>query len=338
MSQRAQGIYYVIQNETVTDSVRFFRNVIDCVDYSLKSDESDRKPGKNGTIKLRHKEENHKRLSTLRPLLIDAGLYLSVHHYRQDGINSWKLYIKASESPLLKDDQQTDETSLAAFYIAQAEMLSRNFKSADYYADIAMKDDDIAQDAAEIKARCMHEQMVNHEDSVKYLSVLAALYRSDPSNTTYFTWLMQFYGKENKNFNLENFIDDQLQRFPDSPIPWILKGETAMHAKRWEEAADAYSHADELDPKQVPVIYNIGVSLMNWAGEIRSNSTKETEKEDYKRIDELLVKAISNFERVRILDPHRDKVDWVTPLYRVYMMTGNKEKAEELKDLVKNQR
>lgn len=335
MSQRAQYIYYEIQNQSASDSVRYFRNIMDCVDYSLKSDENDRKPDGKGVVKLRHDEDNHKRLSTLRPLLIDAGLYLSSHHYRQDGENAWKLYLKASESPLLKDEKGDDETSLAAFYIAQAELLARNYKSADRFADIAMKDDDIAQDAAEIKARCMHDQMVNHEDSVKYLSVLSALYRSDPSNGTYFAWLMQFYGHDNRSFNLENFIDNQLQHYPNSPIPWILKGEMAMHAKRWEEAADAYKHADNLDPKRVPVVYNIGVCLMDLAIDIGNSSTKETEWDNKKKTDALLAEARGYFERVKTMDPHREQVDWVTPLYRVYMMTGKTDKAEELKELVR---
>ena len=335
MSQRAQYIYYEIQNQSASDSVRYFRNIMDCVDYSLKSDENDRKPDGKGVVKLRHDEDNHKRLSTLRPLLIDAGLYLSSHHYRQDGENAWKLYLKASESPLLKDEKGDDETSLAAFYIAQAELLARNYKSADRFADIAMKDDDIAQDAAEIKARCMHDQMVNHEDSVKYLSVLSALYRSDPSNGTYFAWLMQFYGHDNRSFKLENFIDNQLQHYPNSPIPWILKGETAMHAKRWGEAADAYKHADNLDPKRVPVVYNIGVCLMDLAIDIGNSSTKETEWDNKKKTDALLAEARGYFERVKTTDPHREQVDWVTPLYRVYMMTGKTDKAEELKELVR---
>lgn len=337
MDQRAQGFYYEIQNQAADDSVRYFRNIMDCVEYSLKSDDFDRMPDKGGVVKLRHESENYKRLKALRPYLIDAGLYLAGHHYRQDGINAWKLYLQASESPLLKDDKSTDETSLAAFYIAQAELMARNYKAADRYADIAMKDDDIAQDAAEIKARCMHDQMVNHEDSVKYLSVLAELYQSDPSNSTYFAWLMQFYGHENPRFNLENFIDAQLQRYPNSPIPWILKGETAMHASRWEEATDAYKHADELDPKRVPVIYNIGICLMDWALEIGKNTTKSTQKSDKARMDNLYAQARNYLERVRTMDPHREKVDWVTPLYRIYVTLGDEIKAEEIRDLVRKE-
>lgn len=335
MSRRADGIFYELHNQTVSDSIRYFRNVMDVVDYSLKSDEYDRTPDDKGFVKMRHEEDNHKRLVALRPLLIDAGLYLSSHRYRQDGINAWKLYLKASSCPLLKNDKTTDETALAAFYIAQSELFARNYKAADRYADIALQDDDIAQDAAEIKARCMHDTMVNHEDSVKYLSVLAALYKSNPSNSKYFAWIMQFYSRENRSFSLENFIDDQLQKSPDSPTPWLLKGETAMHAKRWEEAADSYQHANTLSPNQIPIIYNIGVCLMNRAIELENCKNKDTEKQIDKLTAPLFAKSQDYLEKVKTLDPHREKVDWVTPLYQVYVIEGKNDKAEELKPLVK---
>lgn len=42
MNQRAQIIYYELENQSATDSLRYYRNIMDVVDYSLKSDESDR--------------------------------------------------------------------------------------------------------------------------------------------------------------------------------------------------------------------------------------------------------------------------------------------------------
>lgn len=330
MAQRAQGFQYEIENNVGGDSTRYFRNIMDAIDYSLKSDEYDRQADVKKTGKLRHADGNRKRLTAYRPLLIDAGLYLSAHHYRQDGINAWKLYIKASASPLLSDDKKNDETALAAFYISQAELEARNYELADYFADLALSDDEIAQDAAEIKAQCMHDTMVSREDSAKYLSVLAELYRSDPANKMYFGWLMQFYSKNNRNFNLENFIDDQLMNNPDSPVPWILKGETAMHAGRWNEAADAYRHADEIDPKRIPVVFNIGVCLMNLAIEYGKNEGGSIEN-----VNSLYAQVRNYLERVRTMDPHRDKVDWVTPLHSVYEFLGDKVKAEELTPLMK---
>lgn len=336
MNQRAQIIYYELENQPAADSLRYYRNVMDVVDYSLKSDESDRIPDKKGQVKLRYEADNHKRISTLRPFLIDAGLYLTAHHYRQDGINAWKLYIKAAASPLLKNDKATDETGTAAFYIAQSELYARNYKAADRFADIAMQDDDVAQDAAEIKARCMHDQMVNHEDSVKYLSVLAELYRSAPSDKVYFAWIMQFYNHENRSFNLEDFIDQQLRLFPNSPVPWLLKGETAMHAKHWEEAADAYKHANDIDPNRLPVVYNIGVCMLNWGvGLINENAEKKKRKKKDSKSDSVIAEARTCLEKVREMDPHRKEVDWVTPLYHIYIIVGDEAKADELRPLVK---
>lgn len=336
MNQRAQIIYYEVENQQSADSLRYYRNIMDVVDYSIKSDEFDRKPDNRGQVKLRHEKDNYKRVSTLRPYLIDAGLYLTTHNYRQDGINAWKLYIKASLSPLLKDEKTTDETGVAAFYIAQSELYARNYKSADRYADMAMQDDDVAQDAAEIKAQCMHDQMTNHEDSVKYLSVLAELYRSDPSNKVYFAWIMQFYNSKNRNFNLENFIDQQLQQYPQSSIPWLLKGETAMHAKHWEEAADAYKQANIIDPNRLPVIYNIGVCLLNWGIGIKNEEAGNKKKKKGETLSDSLFTEAQNFlESVRKKDPHRKEVDWVTPLYQIYILKGEDVKAEELRPLVK---
>ena len=73
MNQRAQIIYYEVENQQSADSLRYYRNIMDVVDYSIKSDEFDRKPDNRGLVKLRHEKDNYKRISTLRPYLIEIG-------------------------------------------------------------------------------------------------------------------------------------------------------------------------------------------------------------------------------------------------------------------------
>ena len=63
---------------------------------------------------------------------------------------------------------------------------NRDLQEADKYADIAMQYDETAQSAAEVKAQCMHDKMKNAEDSIRYLSVLQQLYRTEPTNEKYF--------------------------------------------------------------------------------------------------------------------------------------------------------
>ncbi len=56
--------------------------------------------------------------------------------------------------------------------------------------------------AAEIKAQCMHSKMVTEEDSLRYLSVIQRLYCTDPTNETYFSWIMKFYQNPTRKFNI----------------------------------------------------------------------------------------------------------------------------------------
>lgn len=310
------------------DSIVYFRTVVDVVSLTLQCDEKDRMPNRKGDVKPKYEKANHHRLSVYRPQLIDAGICFAKEHLRDEGIAAWKLYLKATMNPLVKEE--TDESGIAAYYIAQMELVNRSYKAADRYADIALRYDETAQQAAEIKAQCMAATMANDEDSVRYLTVLTQLYKTDPTNQEYFSWIMQFYSHPSKRHNLANFVDQQLEENPNSYVPWVLKGEIAMNAKRWDEAIEAYTEAQRLKPGLLPIIYNIGVSMNNRVVEMQQTKTG-TKAE----ADSLLTQSRNLLEQVRVKDPKQKQVQWVAPLYMVYTLLGDKIHAEELEPIVR---
>lgn len=332
----ARNAFSKIEKQSDRDSITIFKTVVDGVEYSLKCDEFDRMPNRKGKILPEYEEENKKRLSILHPMLIDAGKYFYKKSYlKQEGIDALKLYLETRKSPLVKDN--IDESGVAAYYLAYFNLKSRNLKMANEYADIAMQYDESAQASAEIKAQCMHDQMVNAEDSLRYLSVIQRLYRSDPTNETYFSWIMKFYQNPTPRFNLEDFVDDCLENNTNSIVPWILKGEIAMRAERWEEAIDAYRQADEIDSSNIPVAYNIGVCLNSLGMILRDSVLAKRKKGENVSDNEFMTifaEARTYLERVRAKDPRRNKVDWVAPLYLTYTILNDKIKAEELEPLV----
>lgn len=183
----------------------------------------------------------------------------------------------------------------------------------------------------------MRGKLVSSQDSSTYISNLRQLYENDPYNETYFAWILEFYDHPKQRYKLEDFVDEQLEDQPHSTMPWILKGEIAMHAKRWEEAADAYKAAASIDPHSLPIIYNVGLCLSNQAIDIQRailNKERSLKKEDQQRIKQALTEAKEYLEKARVMDPKRKKVDWVTPLYIVYYALGEKEKADKLEPLV----
>ncbi|EGW48436.1 hypothetical protein HMPREF0666_00481 [Prevotella sp. C561] len=336
----AKEAFTRVEKHSNRDSVAIFKAVVDGVEYSLKSDEFDRMPNRKGKVNPKFEEENKNRLAVLHPMLIDAGKYFLKGSYtRNEGLDALQLYLKARKSPLVKDN--VDESGVAAYYIAYYYLKARDLEKADEYADIAIQYDETAQAAAEVKAQCMHNKMVNEEDSLRYLSVIQQLYRTDPTNETYFSWIMKFYQNPTPKFNIEDFIDRILEENTNSTVPWILKGEIAMHAERWEEAIDAYKHADEIDPSSIPVAYNIGVCLNTVGMAAREDVAERRKKKEVVSDNEYMkyfAEARTYLERVRAKDPRRNRVDWVGPLYLDYTVLNDKIKAEELEPLVTNYR
>lgn len=336
MNRCADVAMKTAENHSIGDSLVVYRAIIDAVDCSLKCEEYDMTPGKKGVIKPEFGKENAVRLKATHERLISAGSYIYRHTRNGDeALNAFKLYIKSVESPSLRGME--DNSGIAAYHIAQICLDSRDYKTAESYADVALRYDNSAQKGAEIKARCMRAGMVTALDSARYLAVISRLYEAEPTNETYFSWLMRFYGDPAQRHRLEDFVDRKLESDPDNAIPWILKGEIAMHAQRWEEAADAYKHADEIEPGSVPIMYNIGVCLNNMAMEIGEGLKKRQEKltsDNETVIKDIFAESMVYLERVKEKDPQRDKVDWVRPLYIVYSVLEENDKAEGLKPLV----
>ena len=336
MNRLAESAYARTKRTTHKDSLEIYRAVVDGVKFTLKCDEYDRLPNQNKLIEPRFENENAKRIQALYPRLIDAGLYLLKGPYTHlEGMETMKFYLASRNNRLLAD--MPDESGLAAYNLAYYNLKARNLKDANEYADMAMQYDETALGAAEIKAQCMSREMVTANDSLRYLAVIKKLYETDPTNKTYFSWIMRFYQHPTPRFNLEDFVDKQLEENFGSVIPWILKGEIAMNARRWDEAIEAYKQADEIDPNIIPVIFNIGVSLNQKGVEIRKAVVarrKKGQKASNKEVLDIFIQARTYLERVRAKDPRRNKVDWVEPLYMDYIILNEKTKAAELEPLV----
>lgn len=338
LHQRAAATYKRVEQFKGKDSLQLYRNIIASVKASFESNDIDTQPNKKGKIKPQFLRENLQRITKLYPRLIDAGIYLSKQSaYREEGMQALDLYLSHRKNLLVSD--LPDESGLAAYYLAYYHFAQRSYAKADEYANMALQYDETALEAAEIKAECMYAQMANEDDSLKYLAVLRKLYEIEPTSDTYFSWIMRFYQKPTAKFNLENFVDRELEEGHQSPIPWILKGEIAMRAKRWDEALEAYQTADEIDPTSVPVAFNIGVCLNMKGVELYKVFIAQQEKNEAASSDaykSVFAQARNYLERVRAKDPHRKRVDWLRPLYMVYTILKDDIKAAELEPLVSN--
>ncbi len=328
-----------LSNIPSSDSLAFYRTEVEIVRAGIECDYYDRVKNKYGEEKLKYREKNVERISYMRQHIIDAGLYCYRHKLIQEALDDFILYLESSKSGMFEDVAaiHKEDISSVAYYISVIYYNNNNYKKADIYADIAIRDSSIAKNAAEIKALCMKAQMKTAQDSAKYLAVVKALRENDVKSDEYFSWLMEYYDEPAHRSELKSFAEEEIKRNPDNKLAWILKGEAAMNEQKWDEAIESYKHSVSIDSTQVAALYNIGVCL-NAKAQAMNNDLKN-EKGKLSRENAKLVLGVfeeSEFylERVKRLDPYRNKVDWVKPLYQVYYILGEKKKAEGLAPLV----
>lgn len=312
--------------QQTTDSVTYYTTLQNVMETALRCDDYDARPNEKGKVKLRFRHDNSKRLSPLRQKLIDAGMFFYGHRNNDKALNFFKIYLSSSESALFKGYRDLYQGQVA-YYASLLSYGMRDFEAADRYANIALKDADYASDAAEVKVSCMKETMVTHNDSARYLMALLELHDKAPRNQTYFHQLMEFFSSKGHEREMEQFALDEIHKDSLNKLAWVLLGETKMRKAEWRDAVRSYQYATKLDSNFVEAFYNMAISQSAWAQEL----TQKNNKPSADSVKQLLEEARSNFERVAALDPECQQIDWVKPLYQVYLVLGDKQRAEALK-------
>lgn len=125
---------------------------------------------------------------------------------------------------------------MVSYYASLLAYGEKHFREADRYADIALNDSNMAEDAAEIKINCMRELMRTPLDSSRYELALLALHDNAPGNAAYFHLLTDFLSRPGHEGELENFAKDELAKDSLNANIWSLWGEINMRKHNWDEA------------------------------------------------------------------------------------------------------
>ncbi len=322
--------------DATRDTFTYYNTLKQVVEAALQCDLYDRTPNDKGKVDLKYRHNNSKRLAPLRARLIDAGMYYYDHHRNGEALEALKTYLNLSNSELFKGKRDLYKGQVA-YYLSLLFYGSKNYAEADHYADMALRDAEYARDAAEVKISCMKEMMVTPNDSARYVLALLELHDKAPNNPTYMRLLLEQFSLPGHENELEQFAKDETRKNPQSKQAWALLGETKMRKKAWGEAEKAYGNAIKIDPTFVEAIYNKGICLSAQAQQnLQDLGAKGKALPD--SISLLLREAQKNFERVQQYDPQLKEVDWATPLFQVYKLLGDDDKAKAIAPKVEKQK
>jgi tetratricopeptide (TPR) repeat protein len=309
------------QMEQTRDSVTYYQLLYKTLSKALACDSIEALPNKKGKSNPRYRKQLSRQLRTLRPHLIDGGMMYYARHDNPTALRFFHLYLQTHSSPLfhLSAKQQYVYLGAVSYYASLLAYGEKHFREADRYADIALNDSNVAEDAAEIKVNCMRELMRTPLDSSRYELALLALHDNAPDNAVYFHLLTDFLSRPGHEGELENFAKDELAKDSLNANIWSLWGEIYMRKRSWDRAIKALEKADTIDSTQVQVVYNIGIcwgekAQEKWGKDMEDNVDNPPAASEKalkgKECYVCLENAGNAFRRVALLDPQQTQVKW----------------------------
>lgn len=330
------------QTNTPFDTLGMHKAVVAALEAAMKCDGFDRQPNEKGKVKIRFRKANQERYKVVRPNTINAGMFAYNHKDMAGAIKAWKLYIDSATDPLFEGvDMSNDQyRSEIAYYVGLAAYQTKDYATATKYAKLAAQDPKKEKDANEILLFAQKDGCKTKEDSLAYLQTIKDLHAKDPGENRYFNLLMDYYSKPGRQKEMLEWCNEEITTNPNNKMVWALKGESEMNQSKWDDAIASYKKAAEIDPSFVQVIFNTGVCLNSKAIEMKDKladkKTGNLTTANFNKIKAILTESLTYLEKVKELDPSREKVNWAYPLYQIYYSLGDKAKSAEMEKLLGN--
>lgn len=315
------GFYQAAYNATV--------NGLECMKY-------DAMPDAKGKVKPKFTSALTPQISNARLQLVTAGNYYAQNGNQDEVLKYWGTFLDTDDHPAFQSTKESEAQYLGqvAFYTAQYANQAKQYEKAEKYADIAMQDEKMRQQAETFKFAIAQRNLKTHEDSINYVNKIKALYDKEPANEMAFGTLCNMYSSLGMTSELDAVVADKLAKDPKNFTAWALKGQTLMNrnstaeSANWDECIDAFKKACEIDNTNPVVLTYLGFSLNTKASQI--NGDRAAQKALYQE-------AMGYLEHAKELDPNREKANWAYPLYQCYYLVyaANDPRTLEMEKLLK---
>ena len=302
------------------DTVGLYDAVLQAIENGVTCDEFDMQPNEKGKVKPKFHKSNAERLYPIRYHLINAGIY----YQTTNEALSYKYlatYVESADHPLFKEQDKSKDTNLTqiAYYAARSAYFAKDYAKAEKYADIALADTAVAQEALQVKLAVMQSQLKTHEDTLTYISKLKELYSKDESNEMIFSTICSMYISINDKTGLNEIVKAKLATDPNNFTALAMTGQAYMNDHKWDDAIAALSKAESVQPENVAVVASIGNSYMykaQEAVELATQGGKRLSPETEAQIIDIYKQAISYLEKAKNLDTTMQfKSVWAYSLY-----------------------
>lgn len=262
-------------------------------------------------------------VTNYRPVLINAA---NTTEDNNEKLSYSLTYIKTAKP----GDQYA---GLANFFAAFANYQSENYKDAAKYAQGALGDERVKEQAEQVYRVSLERSMTSRQDTITYIEALKKL-----DSEKYFVTICNLYKDLGQNDKVKVMIEETLAANPNNKFAHFMLGTDCNDAKKYDEAIGYFKKVIEIDPEFVYGYFNLALCYGNKADEINLSKADKNGRlfgDDLKACNEAYNGAISNLEKVRELDPNHETIgNWPMQLRMYYNRVGQKEKADEISKML----
>ena len=311
-----------------------YTSIVNVLNDAVKCDEFDNQPNDKGKVAPKFRKKNADRLATFRAVLINAANEETQDYDRKLALAN--AYINSSESPLfeevLKKAGGDQYLGYAQFFAATAYYNKENWGKAAEYAEKALKCEDVKENAEQFLVSALTKSLKTKSDTLTYIAKL-----KDINADKYMAQMASLYNQIGEKSLSEKILNDAIAKDPNNKMAYAIKGENAMNEKNWDEAIKNFKKTVEIDPDFTAVWFNLGVCASSKGFDLNeqlSENGRITAENDAK-VKDALKEAVVYYEKVRALDPNREKVsNWPYQLRMLYNALGETGKADEISKML----
>ena len=305
--------------------------IVNALNEAVKCDEFDNQPNDKGKVAPKFRKKNADRLANFRNVLINAANETTDPDQKLSLANA---YINSSESPLFAEALKAGDPYIgyAQFFAAAAYYNKENWNKAAEYAEKALKFEDVKENAEQYLVSALTKNLKTKADTLTYIKKL-----NDINADKYMAQMASLYNQVGEKALSEKILNDAIAKDPNNKMAYAIKGENAMNARDWDEAIKNFKKTVEIDPEFTAVWFNLGVCASTKGFDLNeqlSENGRITTENDAK-VKDVLKEAVGYYEKVRQLDPNREKVsNWPYQLRMLYNAIGDTEKANEISKML----
>ena len=291
------------------DTLGLADNICNAIEAAIECDKYDKMPNAKGKIKPKF-EKNAARIWAVRSHLVNIGQEEARKGNNAGVLKYWGMFTDSAADPYFAAMDKTPEKEYAgqvAFFAGRYAFDVKDMARANKYFEIAKKDPTQKADAENFQLYAMRSSLKNHADSLAFVDQLKQMYAAEPENEVIVDAINSMYEGLDKKAQ-SDFLDQHLQKFPNSFTALANKGLMAVNANNAEEGANWLRKAAAAKPDNAVVYTYLGACL----------SVQAANCEDAAKSKDLYKQAIEAFDKAKELDPDKRMANWGYNRYQAY--------------------